>query len=70
MTRTRKKLALLIMVPLADGSNAPIDHLAVTKPSKPLGSMTCPTGCSDKAMTQIVEKAQGWIDRWRSRKIH
>ncbi len=58
------------MVPLADGSNTPIDHLAVTKPSKMHGSMTCPTGCSDGAITQMVEKAQGWIDRARSEKLH
>jgi hypothetical protein len=35
-----------------------------------LGSMTCPAGCSDRAITQIVEKAQGWIDRARLRKLH
>jgi hypothetical protein len=58
------------MVPLADGSNPPIDHLAVTEPSKTLGSMTCPTGCSDRAITQTVEKVQGWIDRAKSGKLH
>jgi hypothetical protein len=68
--QNKKKPALSIMVPLADGSNAPIDHLAVTKPSKTLGSMTCPMGCSDGAITQMVEKVQGWIDRARLGKLH
>ena len=58
------------MVPLADGSNTLIDYLAVTKPSKTLGSMICPTGCSDGAITQMVEKVQGWIDRARLGKLH
>jgi hypothetical protein len=35
--QNEKKPALLIMVPLADRSNAPIDHLAVTKPARCLG---------------------------------
>jgi hypothetical protein len=68
--QNEKKPALLITVPLTDESNAPIDHPAVTKPSKMLGSMTCPTGCSDGAITQMVEKAQGWIDRAKLGKLH
>jgi hypothetical protein len=47
------KPMLSIMVPLLDGSHAPIKHLAVTVPTKTLGSMTCPTGCSDGAITQM-----------------
>jgi hypothetical protein len=58
------------MVPLSDGSHAPIKHLAMTAPTKTLGSMTCPTGCSNKAIAQMAEKAQGWIDRAWSGKLH
>ncbi len=68
--QNEKKPELSIMVPLSDGSHAPIEHLAKTAPTKTLGFMTCPTGCSDRAITQMVEKAQGWIDRARSGKLH
>ncbi len=56
--QNEKKPELSIMVPLSDGSNAPIEHLAVSVPTKTLGSMTCPTGCSDGAIAMMVEKAQ------------
>jgi hypothetical protein len=68
--KNEKKPELSIMVPLSDGSHAPTEHLAMTAPTKTLGSMTCPTGCSTRAITQMVEKAQGWIDRARSGKLH
>jgi hypothetical protein len=42
----------------------------VTVPTKTLGSMTCPTGCSDGVIAMMVEKAQGWIERARSGKLH
>ena len=57
------------MVPLSDGSHGPIKHLAVTVPTKTLSLMTCPTGCSNGAIAMMVEKAQGWIERARSRKL-
>ncbi len=68
--QNEKKPELSIMVPLSNGSHAPIKHLAMTAPTKTLGSMTCPTGCSDGAIAQMVKKAQGWIDRARSGKLH
>jgi hypothetical protein len=68
--QNKKKPTLSIMVPLSDGSHPPIEHLTVTVPTKTLGSMTCPTGCSDGAIAQMVEKAQGWIERARSGKLH
>jgi hypothetical protein len=68
--QNEKKPELSIMVPLSDGSHASIEHLAVTVPTKTLGSMTCPTGCSDGAIAMMVEKAQGWIERARSGKLH
>ncbi len=68
--QNEKKPELLIMVPLSDGSHAPIKHLAMTAPTKTPGSMTCPMGCSDGEIAQMVEKAQGWIERARSGKLH
>jgi hypothetical protein len=68
--QSEKTPELLIMVPLSNGSHTPIEHLAMSAPTKTLGSMTCPTGCSDGAITQMVEKAQGWIDRAKSGKLH
>ena len=59
-----------IMVPLPDGTYSPIEHLAITKPTKTLGSMTCPTRCNEGAIAQMVEKAQGWVDKARSGKLH
>jgi hypothetical protein len=45
-----------IIAPLADGTSAPIKHLPVTMPTKTLGQMTCPTGCSQGAILQMKEK--------------
>ncbi len=52
--QNEKKPELSIMVPLSDGSHAPIEHLAVTVPTRTLGSMTCPTGCSDGAIAMMA----------------
>ncbi len=41
---------LEILVPLADGTLTPIDHLPVTMPTETLIQMTCPTGSSDGAL--------------------
>ncbi len=49
---------LSILVPLADGQLVPIKHLPVTTPTKMLGKMTCPTGSSNGAITQMKKKAQ------------
>jgi hypothetical protein len=49
-------------IPPANGDTVLIDHLSVGSPSKTLGSMTCLSGSSNGALTQIWEKAQGWID--------
>jgi hypothetical protein len=48
---------LSILVPLADGHVALIEHLPVTTPTKTLGQMTCPTGSSEGAITQMKDKA-------------
>ena len=62
--------ALEILVPLADNTFAPIDHLPLSTPTKTLGQMTCPTGCSKGALLQMKEKAQKWIDKAREGRLH
>ncbi len=59
-----------IVVPLEDGSLAPIKHLPITLSTKTLSSMTCPTGSNDGAILQMKEKAQGWIEKAKSNKLH
>jgi hypothetical protein len=61
---------LKIMVPLEDGMLATIEHLPVTAPTKTLGQMTCPTGSSDGAITQMQEKAKGWVAKAKESKLH
>jgi hypothetical protein len=61
---------LKIMVPLEDGTLATIEHLLVTAPTKTLGQMTCPTGCSDGAIAQMQEKAKGWVAKAKKSKLH
>jgi hypothetical protein len=62
--------ALEILVPLADGTLVPIDHLPLSTPTKTLGQMTSPTGCSKGALQQMKEKAQKWIDKAREGRLH
>ncbi len=61
---------LNILVPIADGTLAPINHLPVTTPTKTLGQMTCPTGSSEGALQQMQEKAQKWIDKAKGGNLH
>jgi hypothetical protein len=49
---------------------ATIEHLPVTAPTKTLGQMTCPTGCSDGAITQMQEKVKGWVAKAKESKLH
>ena len=49
---------LKLVVPLDNGTLAPINHLTVTTPTKTLGQMTYPTGSSDEALQQMQEKVQ------------
>jgi hypothetical protein len=58
-----------IVVPLGNGTFAPINHLPVTSSTKTLGQMTCPTGSSKGAMLQMMEKAQKWVDRAKGGKL-
>jgi hypothetical protein len=61
---------LEIVVPLANGTFLPIEHLPVTTPTKTLGQMTCPMGCSQGAILQMKEKAQQWINKAKGGKLH
>ncbi len=40
-----------------------MEPLLVNSPTKTLGLMTSPSGCSHGFFVQIQEKAQGWIDQ-------
>jgi hypothetical protein len=59
-----------IVVPLADGTFLPIAHLPVMTPTKTLGQMTCPMGCSQGAILQMKEKAQQLINKAKGGKLH
>ncbi len=61
---------LSIVVPVVDGTLASIEHLPVSTPTKTLGQITCPTGCSTGAIMQMKEKAQKWIDNTKGGKLH
>jgi hypothetical protein len=52
-----------VVVPMPDGSFAPIDHLPVDTPNETLGVFTCPTGAVDGALARMKEKCQKWVDR-------
>jgi hypothetical protein len=66
-----KRPDLNIMVPTEDGTFAAIEHLLVlSSPTKTLGQMTFPTGNSGGAIAQMNKKAQGWIDKAKSSKLH
>jgi hypothetical protein len=61
---------LSIEVPLADGTLAPIDHLPGNTATKTLGQMTCPTGSSAGAISQMKEKVKKWIDKAKGGRLH
>ncbi len=60
---------LSILVPLVDGSLAPINHLPVTTPTKTLGQMTCPMS-SEGTILQMNKKAQKWINKAKGGRLH
>jgi hypothetical protein len=61
---------LSIEVPLADGTLALMDHLPVNTATKILGKMTCLTGSSAEAISQMKEKAKKWIDKAKGGRLH
>jgi hypothetical protein len=58
-----------IVVPLEDGTMAPIDHLPLSTPTKKKGSTKCPTGGIAGSFTQMKENTVGWIEKVRARKL-
>ena len=52
-------------VPLPDGSEAEIEHLAVDVAKETLGVWTCPSGDASAQFRSMKEKGQKWIDRAR-----
>ncbi len=50
------------VVPLADGSFAPIEHLGVDILNKTLGTMTCPSGNNKGAVDYMRTKGMAWKD--------
>ncbi len=59
-----------IVVSLPDGTHLPIEHLPVSIPTKTLGQMTCPTGCSRGAIQQMTEKGRKWINKAKGGNLH
>lgn len=53
---------LQLLVPQPNDTLAQISHLGVDSASKPLGSMTCPSGDPTMALAWMSEKVQSWID--------
>ena len=56
-------------VPLADGSTAAIEQYSVNHPSKTLGSMTCPSGSDDGAITFVQSKNLAWAATVKETKL-
>jgi hypothetical protein len=54
---------LQLVIPLLDGTVAPIEHCGVDEAQNILGLMTCPSGSHEAAITYMKERAQGWIDQ-------
>ncbi len=54
----------VLIVPLPDGTMAPITHLPVdnTNTQKTLGVTTCPSGNSTGSLHQMKDKAKKWFD--------
>jgi hypothetical protein len=59
-----------LVVPLPDGTTAPIDHLPVDSPSTTLGGTTCPSGQSNMLRQALVDKAVIWANIARNSGLH
>ncbi len=51
-----------VVVPLADGGLADIEHLGVHEATKMLGAMTCPSGCNKGGIKYMLDKSSAWQD--------
>ncbi len=58
-----------VVVPLADGGLANIEHLGVNEATKRLGAMTCPSGCNKGAIKYMLDKSSAWQDMIHVRKL-
>ena len=59
-----------LTVPMADGSSAPIEHVSVHEARETLGVLTCPSGANKAALGAMKTKAQEWVDKAKSGKLH
>jgi hypothetical protein len=53
----------VIVIPLANGQTAAIEHLSVDSAVKTLGSMTCPSGRNNAAITRMKSQCEEWFHR-------
>ena len=58
-----------IAVPMPDGYSVTIEHVAVGKSKETLGVHTCPVGENKGALKEMQDKAQGWVDKAKNRKL-
>jgi hypothetical protein len=56
------RLNLQVRVPLANGSVADTEHLAVNGAVKMLGLMTCPSSSNAAALQRMQTQGQEWVD--------
>jgi len=60
----------VLVVPMPDGTVAPIEHLSVDTSKKTLGVMTCPSGKSKGSLDLMKEKATNWLNQASSGTLH
>ena len=58
-----------IAVPMTDGSLVTIEHVAVGKSKETFGVHTCPSEGNKGALKAMQDKAQGWVDKAKNRKL-
>ena len=58
-----------IAVPMPDGSLVTIEHVAVGKSKETFGVHTCPSEGNKGALKSMQDKAQGWVDKSKNRKL-
>ena len=57
-----------MVVPLADGNFAHINHLGIHESTKTLG-MTCPLGCNKGSIKYMLTKSTDWWDMIQVEKL-
>jgi hypothetical protein len=58
-----------MVIPLADGSFAPINHLGLHESTKMLGSMICFSSWNKGAIEYMLTKSRAWRDMIKIRKL-